>query len=68
MSTQDADRAIARIKTESQNIVSGLSEGNVVWFADFFVELLLQIGLAPAEETDEDILEIADKEKLQVSI
>ena len=68
LSTQDADRAIARIKTESQNIVSGLSEGNVVWFADFFVELLLQIGLAPAEETDEDILEIADKEKLQVSI
>ena len=37
------------------------------WFAQFLCELLLQVGLAPVEETDEDLLNIADKDKLQVS-
>ena len=37
------------------------------WFAQFLCDLLLQVGLAPVEETDEDLLNIADKDKLQVS-
>ena len=36
------------------------------WFADFFTELLLQIGLVPIQETDVDILNnVSDKDKLQ---
>lgn len=63
---QEADRALQRIQLESRNVMNGLLPVNMVWFAQFFCELLLQIGLAPMEETDQELLNIAGKEKLQV--
>jgi hypothetical protein len=63
---QEADRALERIQVESRHVMLGLLPVNMVWFAQFFCELLLQIGLAPMEETDEELLNIADKDKLQV--
>jgi hypothetical protein len=42
---------------------------NIPWFVDFFTELLLQIGLVPMQEVDDDILKsVADKNRLQVCI
>ncbi len=39
---------------------------NIPWFVEFFTELLLQIGLVPIQETDDDILNnVTDKDKLQ---
>jgi len=43
-----------------------LLECNILWFVEFFVDLLLQIGLVPLEETDKDILSsVADRDRLQ---
>jgi hypothetical protein len=61
---QEADRALERIQVESRNVMIGLLPVNMVWFAQFFCELLLQIGLAPI--FDQELLNIADKDKLQV--
>ncbi len=40
---------------------------NATWFAQFYCELLLQVGLSPVQETDQELLNIADTDKLQVS-
>ena len=63
---QEADRALKRIQVESRNVMIGLLPDNMVWFAQFFCALLLQIGLAPDQELDKELLNIADKDKLQV--
>lgn len=63
--SMQADKAIGKIKSSSRVVVDGLSHVNVSWFAEFFIDLLLQIGLVPLEETDKDLLNIADKDKLQ---
>lgn len=43
-----------------------LFKRNIPWFVEFFTELLLQIGLVPIQETDDDILNnVTDKDKLQ---
>jgi hypothetical protein len=43
-----------------------LFKRNIPWFVEFFTELLLQIGLVPIQETDDDILNnVSDKDKLQ---
>lgn len=63
---QEADRALERIQVESRNVMIGLLPDNMVWFAQFFCALLLQIGLAPDQELDKELLNIADKDKLQV--
>jgi hypothetical protein len=63
---QEADRALERIQVESRNVMHGFLPVNMVWLAQFFCELLLQIDLAPMEETDQELLNIADKDKLRV--
>lgn len=64
---QDMEKAKGRLQEESRNITSSLFAENMPWFAQFFCELLLQVGMSPVEETDQELLDIADKEKLQVS-
>jgi hypothetical protein len=61
------ERSIDKIRHASREMVRGLLLANMPWFAEIFCDLLLQIGLVPMEETDKDLLKMADKEKLQVS-
>lgn len=58
-------RAVQTVKDSARQVVAGLMEANGWWFAEFLCDLLLQIGLVPLEETDQDLLRIADKAKLQ---
>ena len=53
-----------------KNIFQKLHPSNQPWFANFTCDLLLQIGLLPLEETDQDVLHHIgnDKERLQVNI
>ena len=63
---QDMEIAQKRLQEESRKITNGLLIVNMPWFAQFLCELLLQVGLAPVEETDQELLNIAGKDKLQV--
>jgi hypothetical protein len=65
---QDMETAKERLREESRRITSSLFTVNMPWFAQFFCDLLLQVGLSPVEETDQELLNIANKEKLQVRI
>lgn len=65
---QDMETAKERLGEESRRITSSLFTVNMPWFAQFFCDLLLQVGLSPVEETDQELLNIANKEKLQVRI
>jgi hypothetical protein len=65
--SRESEKAQERLQEGSKNMMNGLLSVNMVWFAQFFCELLLQVGLSPVEETDEELLSIADKDKLQVS-
>jgi hypothetical protein len=60
-----AEKAIYKIKMSSRVVVDDVMDVNMSWFAGFFYDLLLQIGLVPLQETDKDLLIIADKDKLQ---
>ena len=62
-----AERSVDRIRVASRNVMQGLLKSNMCWFAQLFCELLMQIGLVPMEETDKELLNIAGKDKLQVS-
>lgn len=59
------DKALLSIQRSSRSVIEGLVETNLTWFSHFFVDLLLQIGLVPLQETDKELLQIADKDKLQ---
>jgi hypothetical protein len=63
---EELEKTQDRLQAESRNILSGVLSGNMGWFADFFCDLLLQIGLSPVEETDQELLNIADRDRLQV--
>lgn len=60
-----ANRAIQKIRQSSRVVVDGLIDSNLSWFAEFFCDMLQQIGHVPIQETDADLLRIIDKEKLQ---
>jgi len=60
-----ADMYIDEIKKSCQEMVRSLKTGNSFWFAEFFCDLLLQIGLVPMEETDKEMLKNVDKERLK---
>jgi hypothetical protein len=64
---EELEKTQDRLQVESKKILSGVLSGNMGWFADFFCDLLLQIGLSPVEETDQELLNIADRDRLQVS-
>jgi hypothetical protein len=63
---QNMEKARGRLQEESRKITNGLFIVNMPWFAEFVCDLLLQVGLSPVEETDQELLSIADKGKLQV--
>lgn len=60
-----ASRAMQQIRISSRALVDNLMDSNRSWFAEFFCDLLLQIGHVPIQETDRDILKIIDKETLE---
>ena len=64
---QQVDEVRETAQYESKKIIASISTHNVSWFAQFFCELLLQVGLAPLEEMDQELLQIVadDRDKLQ---
>lgn len=66
LDTVQANKSIQRIRSSSRMVVGGVMSGNMQWFAQFYCDLLLQVGLVPLEETDKELLDIASKDKLQV--
>ena len=65
--SQDMETAKDNLLRESRKIIGSIFSVNMPWFAQFLCELLLQVGLSPVQETDEELLNIADEDKLQVS-
>jgi hypothetical protein len=65
LDTSELEASLGKIKRSAGNVVKGVDVPNMHWFAQFFSELLLQIGLVPMEETDKELLQITDKDKLQ---
>ena len=60
-------RSLDEIMLELRKMMEQLLPPNTNWFAEFFTDLLLQIGLVPMQELDADILKnVADKDRLQV--
>jgi hypothetical protein len=49
-----ADKAIRKVKMSSRVVVDDVTDVNMSWFAGFFSDLLLQIGLVPLQETDKE--------------
>jgi len=63
------DQYMQDSRAASKDVIQSLSPSNISWFAEFFCDLLLQIGLVPMQETDLDILShVPDQDKLQVGI
>jgi hypothetical protein len=64
---QQVDKVRETAQYESRKIIANISSHNMLWFAQFFCELLLQVGLAPVEEMDQELLQIVadDRDKLQ---
>ena len=64
----EAEKNISSLKYASREMLLNISSDNIMWFVNFFCDLLLQIGLSPISETDSDVLkQIGDKKRLQVS-
>jgi len=64
---KEISKSISEITKECKEMIHiTLHKRNMPWFVDFFTELLLQIGLVPIQETDDDILRnVSDKARLQ---
>ena len=62
-----AHRAMLKVKQSSRLVIQALLDSNQPWFAEFFCEMLLQIGNVTIQETDQDLLKIMDAnpDKLQ---
>lgn len=64
----EAEKNISSLKYASREMLLNISPDNIMWFVNFFCDLLLQIGLSPISETDSEVLkQIGDKKRLQVS-
>ena len=61
----EASRALTKLRHSSRVIVSDLLKPNISWFAEVFIEMILQIGHIPIQETDTDLIRTVDKDKLQ---
>ena len=61
----EASRVLAKLRHSSRVIVNNLSMTNISWFAEVFIEMILQIGHIPLQETDTELLQTVDKDKLQ---
>jgi hypothetical protein len=65
LDTAELESSMVRLQQAARKVIEGVDGVNMHWFAKFFCTMLLQIGLVPMEETDKDLLNIADKDKLQ---
>jgi len=65
LDTSELNASVQKVKVASKNVIQSIHKLNMNWFADFFCELLLQIGLVPMEETDAELLSISDTDKIQ---
>jgi hypothetical protein len=65
--SQDVDKVRAMAQQEAQRIIGKVFNVNMIWFSQFFCDLLVQIGVSPVEEMDQDLLSFVqhDKERLQ---
>lgn len=64
LDANQSQKAIERIKQSANGIASDVQASNLPWFAEFFTEMLIQLGNVPIQETDTEVLKIADKERL----
>jgi len=64
---EEVDKVQETAQYEARKMINNVSPHNLMWFAEFFCDLLLQVGLAPVEEMDQDLLKIVadDRDKLQ---
>ena len=64
---REVDKVRETAQFESRKIINNVSSHNMIWFAQFFCDLLVQVGLAPVEEMDQELLQIVadDRDKLQ---
>ncbi|GKY96316.1 hypothetical protein MPSEU_000591300 [Mayamaea pseudoterrestris] len=58
------DAARERVKAEARTTIDLLLDSNLDWFCNFFCQFLLQIGLVPLEESDQDIQNLTSQAKL----
>jgi len=66
MEHEQAEKCISSIRYESREMLKKMSSGNILWFVNFFCDLLCQIGNTPISETDSEVLkQIGDKKRLQ---
>jgi len=66
MEHEQAEKCISSIRYESREMLKKMSSGNILWFVNFFCDLLCQIGNTPITETDSEVLkQIGDKKRLQ---
>ena len=66
MEHEQAEKCINSIRYESREMLKKMSSGNILWFVNFFCDLLCQIGNTPISETDSEVLkQIGDKKRLQ---
>lgn len=65
MDHTQSEKAIDKIRRGARILIDGVKDVNRVWFATFFTDMLLQLGLVPLQEMDQDILKIDDKDKVQ---
>ncbi|CAB9509839.1 expressed unknown protein [Seminavis robusta] len=62
----EAQKQMAKIKSNCRVVLYSVMTVNLPWFAQFFCELLLQVGLVPLQENDKELFALAgSKEKLQ---
>ena len=61
----ELESSLLKIRRSARIVIQGIQVPNMHWFAQFFSDLLLQLGLVAMEETDKELLRITDKDKLQ---
>jgi hypothetical protein len=67
MEHEQVEKNIDSLRFASREMLTNVSPGNTIWFANLFCDLLVQVGLIPISETDSEVLKIGDKKRLQVS-
>jgi hypothetical protein len=65
LNSSELESTITKLRENARSVIQGIHNSNMHWFAQFFCDLLLQLGLVPMEETDKDLLKITDQDKLQ---
>eukprot|EP00977_Amphora_coffeiformis_P001843 scaffold353_cov185-Amphora_coffeaeformis.AAC.71 len=54
-----------QVRKAARSVLGTLWDDNMPWMAEFFTDMLLQLGSVPVQETDREVLKMADQEKVQ---